>query len=378
MRRQAVACWIALGAGAAGACSEVIIVDGDGEAYSSATSTASVAQSGSGAATSVGAGAQTTSVGSGGGATSTTVSTGAGGMTSAVTSGAGGSTPGEISDVFDPLEVYLLGTVQPGSSGRDAMAHWADPNTAAIGFIGAYDSETAHVQENGKLIYVHNGDIREFVCDACPYVGVYANGSDSNDPILPTSACMTSADDIKVGPGGVWLHSCFSDWNEHWYDAAGVLVYGDEDDMLLQLGYSNLALTESRVVDLADASSVPIVGLPAGEVLAVRALAPDAFLLALAGQDDGAAELWQIDATGIATLIGAYPPLPAGYTVQPWFAHRHHALEPTGALLQIGEGPMVFQDVIVRREVGGASTVVYDEATNPVVQIHISGLVTGP
>lgn len=78
----------------------------------------------------------------------------------------------------------------------------------------------------------------------------------------------------------------------------------------------------------------------------------EAFCVALtAGQGDGAAELF--DATGTATLIGSCPPLPAGYTVQPFCPHQHHALEATGALLQFGEGPMVFQDVIVRREIEG-------------------------
>jgi hypothetical protein len=37
-----------------------------------------------------------------------------------------------------------------------------------------------------------------------------------------------------------------------------------------------------------------------------------------------------------------------------------------------------FVDVIVRQEVGGTSDVVYSEATNPVVKIHVSTLITGP
>ncbi|WP_437499187.1 hypothetical protein [Sorangium sp. So ce1099] len=327
------------------------------------------------------AGGGSTSAGAGGGSTSTDASSGSGGAGGAVSAGGGGGDPGNISDVFDPAEVYLLGTVQPGSSGRDAMAHWSDPNTAAVGFIGAYDRFSARLQDGGKLLYVLAGSVREFVCDACPYVGTYLNGSDANDLVLPTAPCVPNdwIEDIKVGPGGSWIHSCSGDWNKRWYDASGVMVYGDEQDMLVHLGYSNLALTQSRVVDLANASSAPIVGLPDAPLLAVRALAPDSFRVALStDQGSGAAELWQIDATGTATLIGSYPPVPAGYTVQPFFPHRHHALEATGALLQFGEGPMVFQDVIVRREIGGSSAVVYDEANDPLVQIHISGLVTGP
>ena len=72
---------------------------------------------------------------------------------------------------------------------------------------------------------------------------------------------------------------------------------------------------------------MPIVGLPSAVLLAVRALAPDSFRVALAaGQGNGAAELWQIDAAGTATLVGSYPPVPAGYTVQPFFPNQHHAL----------------------------------------------------
>ncbi|WP_437946434.1 hypothetical protein WME98_37095 [Sorangium sp. So ce296] len=332
-----------------------------------------------GGSTSAGSGGGSTSAGAGGGSTSTNASSGSGGAGGGVSAGGGG--PGNISDVFDPAEVYLLGTVQPGSSGRDAMAHWSDPNTAAVGFIGAYDEFSARLQDSGKLLYVLAGSVREFVCDACPYVGTYLNGSDANDLVLPTAPCVPNdwIEDIKVGPGGSWIHSCSGDANRHWYDSNGVMVYGDEEDMLVHLGYSNLALTQHRVVDLANASSVPIVGLPNAPLLAVRALAPDSFRVALAtGQESGAVELWQIDATGTATLIGSYPPVPAGYTVQPFSPHRHHALEATGALLQLGEGPMVFQDVIIRREIGGSSVVVYDEASGPLVQIHISGLVTGP
>lgn len=379
-----------LGAFTLGACGpEVLIVDAGAGSTSGATAEASGAQAGSGGgatsagsgggATSAGSGGGSTSAGAGGGSTSTNASSGSGGA-GGVVSGSGGG-PGNISDVFDPAEVYLLGTVQPGSSGRDAIAHWSDPNTAAVGFIGAYDEFSARLQDDGKLLYVLTGSVREFVCDACPYVGTYLNGSNANDLVLPTAPCVPNdwIDDIKVGPGGSWVHSCSGDWNKHWYDSNGVMVYSDEQDMLVHLGYSNLALTQSRVVDLANASSVPIVGLPNAPLLAVRALAPDSFRVALAaGQGDGAAELWQIDATGTATLIGSYPPVPTGYTVKPFFPHQHHALEATGALLEFGEGPMVFQDVIVRREIGGSSAVVYDEANGPLVQIHISVLVTGP
>jgi hypothetical protein len=166
--------------------------------------------------------------------------------------------------------------------------------------------------------------------------------------------------------------------NMQWYDANGVLVYGNPDDLLVHFGYANLALTEHSVVDLASASTLRIVGLPDTDVLAVRAVAPASFWVAVVGQGEGTAELWQVNASGAASLVGAYPALPPGIEVSPFFPHRSHALEATGALLHFGEGPAQLQDVIGRREVGGSSAVVYDEATGPIVQIHISSLVTGP
>jgi hypothetical protein len=373
-----------------GACdADVVIPSHDGGSTSTGSFVAAggstaIGSASGGAAEPVGSGGRSpaggaSTSGDGGGSSSTeiTTSTGAGGE---VPTG-GTPLPGPITDVFDPAEVYLLGTVQPGSSGRDAMAHWSDPFTGAIGFIGSYSPETASLQTNGKLIYVRNGVVREFVCDQCPYVGSYPNGSDLNDVVYATPPCVSPAwlESLKVGPSGEWLHGCSVAFDDEWYDANGVLVYGDVDDKLVHLGYSNLALTESRVVDLASGTSEPIVGLPGTMVLAARALAPASFRVAVAGVDESEPpELWEIDATGLATLVGVYPTPPLGFTVHNYFPHQSHALEPSGALLQIGNGPGVFQDVIVRRELGASAVVVYDEDTNPTVQIHISRLVTGP
>ncbi len=340
----------------------------------------------SGGAATTGAGGQSTS-GTGGASTSgdggfssstevTTVSVGSGGEATG-----GTPQPGPITDVFDPNEVYLQGTVTPGSSGRDAIAHWSDPWTGAIGFIGSYSPNTARIQANGKIIYIRNGILHEFVCDQCPYVGLYPNGSDLNDLFPTVAPCPFPSwqEGLIVGPNGEWLHGCEFKFDWEWYDASGTLIYGDLDDPLVHLGYASLALTETRVVDLASGTSEPIVGLPAALVLAARAHAPDGFRVALAGvTESDPPELWEIDATGLATLAGVYPTLPAGFTVHNYFPHDSHALEPSGALLQIGSGPGVFQDVIVRRALGGSAVVVYDEETEPTVQIHVSRLITGP
>lgn len=91
--------------------------------------------------------------------------------------------------------------------------------------------------------------------------------------------------------------------------------------------------------------------------------------------DGSGAELWSIDATGAAALEGVYPALPADAH---WPDLHSAKLDACRALLHFASGPEVFQDIIVRRELSGASQTVFDEAANPLVKIHISGLVTGP
>lgn len=161
--------------------------------------------------------------------------------------------------------------------------------------------------------------------------------------------------------------------------ASGTVVYTAPQDALLHLGYGDLALTESRIVHLATGAAAAITGLPEGTIHTVRAALPDRFLVVLTPEQSeaggSAQELWQLDSSGAATMLGAFPPLPANATrIAPWSSQ----LDAHGALFQIGEGLAVFEDVIVRREIQGASAVVYDEATNPLVKIHISALVTGP
>ena len=53
-------------------------------------------------------------------------------------------------------------------------------------------------------------------------------------------------------------------------------------------------------------------------------------------------------------------------------------LDGCGGLVFFASGPDVFQDIIVRLDLSGSSQIVFDEATEPLVKIHISALVTGP
>jgi hypothetical protein len=75
------------------------------------------------------------------------------------------------------------------------------------------------------------------------------------------------------------------------------------------------------------------------------------------GEDDNVQELWEVGADGEAVMRGAYPALPSGVPSAPLTSAK---LEPCGALVQIVNS----QDVIVRREIGGASAIVYSEENN--------------
>ena len=116
----------------------------------------------------------------------------------------------------------------------------------------------------------------------------------------------------------------------------------------------------------------PFLGLPAAEPLTWR-VRDDGFWLYFEGTDDRARlpELWHVDFTGQAELVGDYPPPPQGTGV------GEARLAADGSVFQLGFGGGS-NDVIVRRTLTGTADVVYDEATNPLVKIHISSLVTGP
>ncbi|WP_165373463.1 hypothetical protein [Sorangium cellulosum] len=314
-------------------------------------------------------------------------------------SGSGGGAPDctgaaveVVGDVFDPAQVYLVGTLDEAARcGRDAVVHWSSPGSAVVGFDCLFDERSARIRPtDGRLLYsnVFEGMLREFHCDGCLHTGgAYPLVPLANDPVLPTPPCapasLASLGGFLVSPGGTVLHGCSSGGTldaTTWYDQSGAVVYADPDNPLRHLGHGDLALAERSVVHLATSVSLPLVGLPDDRPIhTVRARAPDRFLLVLEAErstDDGSSqELWEVDGGGKVTRLGAFPPLPA--EAEQVSAHTSK-LDACGALLQFGGGAGGFEDVIVRREIGGSSEVVYTEAADPMVKIRVSSLLTGP
>jgi hypothetical protein len=313
----------------------------------------------------------------------TAVSSGQGGS-----SGGGGSPPDppEITDVFDPAEVYLVGSLIEGECDFGAIAHWSTPNVAVTGLDCDFDGATAQVRPtDGRIVYkrLFEFAVRSLTCDACPYEGEYPTNPSDNDPtssLAPCEAPGEGAPGFVVSPEGDVFHTC--GLSGPWYDEGGNLAsFGDPDAWGFKaLGFGGLTFTINGLEEWRTGAEV--ISWPPetdyGTVIAIRAVPPpSAFLLATQSDwedhpDD--AELWTIDLVVGPTRIGAYPPLPAEVEhVQHWTS----AIDGGGVLFQLAYASDQ-RDVIVRREVGGTSEIVYDEADDPLVKAHASFLVTGP
>jgi hypothetical protein len=115
-----------------------------------------------------------------------------------------------------------------------------------------------------------------------------------------------------------------------------------------------------------------VIGLPtSSNLLAKRWSSPDGFWLAITTLDSD--ELWRVSTSGVAQRIGVLGAFPSDS-----YAAFGARLDSSGRLFHMGRISGSFIDIVVVREVGAPATVVYTEATNPLVKIHSSSLFTGP
>lgn len=296
---------------------------------------------------------------------------------SAIDGGHGGT----ISDVFDPDEIYIAGTLAEGACYRDAMAHWSTPNVPASGFDCYFDNRTATIRPtDGRLLYTNTFEdlLREFRCDSCPTPpgNSYPTNVLANDPILPTPCGPNEPAEawaFRVSPQGSVLHQCHGQQNA-WRDSTGMVVYDEGAGALVAFGHAGVMLTNTAVVHPGMAMGLPIVGLPSRSWVTSRARIDGFWVAIAAANPTDAATLWKVDFMGMATKVADYAPLPAN--TRGGYSGR---LDGHGALFEMGDDTtVVFRDVIIRRTLMGASDVVYSEASNPRVKLHISDLVTGP
>lgn len=326
-----------------------------------------------------------------GGAAGTT-SGGAAGTTSGGAAGASASgTPscgkaGVVSgDVFDPDEVYLFGTLQEGACFRTVVAHWSTPGVGVAGFTCEASGDRADLSAAGRLVYEDAGasgtagGLFEFRCDgACTLKNAnaaYPPSPRANDvQLVPGSVCTASAMRPMLAIDGSLHLRCGS--SPDLRDTTGTVVYQGTSDAPFRVGATHI-LTQKSVVERTTGKKTAIT--PAfplnAKIVTTRARMVGGFqvVTGLAIDAPDALTLWEVTNDGVATKVGDLPPLPAGLTGEPQFAK----LDGCGNVFHFARSAGS-TDLIVRRTVGGATTIVYDESTQPVVQIHISYLLTGP
>ena len=196
-----------------------------------------------------------------------------------------------------------------------------------------------------------------------------------NDTLL-LGACPDGPSPSKflVSPNGYFMLHCAAP--NVWRDIDGTHVYQDGNDPLLHLGYGDLALTKTRVIDLATGSGSPLVDLPAGFIYAIRAVPPDKFWIVLRVNADASQALFEVSRDGSVRRVGTFPDPPSGVTVA-----TTGSLDKNGALYQLTtrRSDTTIDGIVMRRDIDGKFEVVHDDGANPLVHVGSdSMLFTGP
>lgn len=267
-------------------------------------------------------------------------------------------------DQLDPDTVYMLGTLEPGVANRQALAHYSTPDEAAYGFGTLVGRPGIAIRPtDGRVLYLDNNAhrIRTFTCDLCPFAPPVSGTWSDNDVEVPTP-CPGVALDFRVGPGGeIWTQCGTNQWRAP-PEITNVISLTE----LISVG-RGLVLAPSRVHEVGTGMS-RVHTLPR-TIVAARWKPPSSFY-AVTVDAMQVATLWEVGLQG-EMIIGTYPPMPADQG-----SPRAYVLDTNAQLFNIASNGNI--DTIVSRSTSGASSVVYSEATNPLVQLDRSTLVTGP
>lgn len=274
--------------------------------------------------------------------------------------------------VFDPEQVYIFGTLSEGACFRDAVAPLLDPNKAVVGFTcEAYAGSATIRATDGNLLYLStNRSVYVFRCDGCTQFTAtsrYPEMPEANDIVLSKPACPNQVrSGFLVARDGAVMQLC----NNDWFNESGAKVASGD---ILAFGGEGTALTAQGVLRLAD-GQLTAFNPPLPRAATAHRTRADGYWLALPGVDAKAApELWHAAFDGTTKLVGTYPALPANQQL-----NGSSKLDGKGRLVQLTTDTIViFRDTIVRRSIDGESAIVYDEGTQPLVQLHGSNLFTG-
>lgn len=278
---------------------------------------------------------------------------------------------GQPPGTFDPTHVYYTGQWTAG--GGDAIVDMTDPTAPPIaGFPAAAFPTYSMIQPStSRLFYMTQRQV--FIMRTDGFVGGMApTNPEANDYNVRVECGVNNP------VYGVWSHPTSEDvvytcLRAGHFDLAHRPVLQNLGTWELRTrGYGDLMLLEGLHTATTSTHGIwdgtgPIRGvrdlpLALRRTQAVRAH-PNGFYLAWKE------ELWNVDTTGQATLVGTYPSPPMGVLHFPDFAlDTAGDLYTAGGLCEICEAT-----VVVRKSVAGRSEIIWDNSTGP--PLLVSGTV---
>lgn len=302
------------------------------------------------------------------------------------------------SDVFEPDQVYLLGSLSGVDCAPSAIASLKEPSRESVGFPCGIDRQSVVIRpSDGRLLYLDTmaKKVRVFTLDEHPYdtgqgACRYPDNATDNDAEVPTTMCNNSGGpaDFRLAPDveGLW-YTC-ANAPGLWFDENDQQLGFLSGSSPLLRGYGGSLLATQGSAGTATAASLELYNnggqvelsdlAQEGDILAVRVLV-DGYHVVVQGDGEGTGQIVIIGTDGRVTSGGAYPGLPANVTLDATGAGR--AVDADGTLyvaaLDNREVPGSHAVVELEPGVTGAVTVVYTEADEPEVGADSAVLVTG-
>ncbi len=294
---------------------------------------------------------------------------GAGGGSGGTGGGAGGGFG--TSGLFTSGRVLLLGTIAPGSCGRDSIGDPRTPTSLMVAFPCYIDEQTAII--SGGQLYYRDGlpGMRRFHQDSWDRAGT-GTAYPSPDKVMDDHLYDSCGEfSFRISRTGRILHGCptlgpgwyIDDQPAPWVPTSSVVyAFGDDDSVLLDTGVMS-----------ADGGINPFSPSNTGPYGGPSLPIPGGFLFTQLAASS-TCDLFKVTLDGTTTRLGGYP-VPCNGKID-------------------ANGTMSFfitqssDDAITEVPLDGGPSVIYTEANSPPEdftvyppkvynQIHISSLVSG-
>lgn len=260
---------------------------------------------------------------------------------------------GVQTSTFAPDRVYLYGSVMGAKAVTDPSA----PENWRVGFGLHADRTTLAIRAyDGALLYAWRDPAGEFDVKVWQPDGLIGDATANDISIAtPCPAGMMLLDFTVAPDDGTILHECTDNIVvTEWLDSTGNQALPTGTDVL-SMGYAGYLLVDgaqgTAVMD-AQGNETPVGAVNQPVVVRPRTDGFDAVV---------GNELWSIDLAGNANMAGTYPALPPDTAL----AGTGWALDSQLRLYEVGyfvSDPQ--RGNVIRRSVGGASEVIFDEGNN--------------